>query len=265
MEKHHRGTEGRRETRLSRRISLEVCVESVEDSLAAEAGGADRVELCANLAEGGTTPSAGMIDVVRSRLSIPVHVMVRTRSGDCCCSDAEFEVMRREVVVARERGADGVMFGILREDGAVDVERNADLMALTRPMTATFHRAFDLARDPMEALDGLIRLGFDRVLTSGQEATALAGAGLIGDLVRRAGGRIVVMPGGGLTEQNLGEIVRRTGVTELHASCASPVKRVSPANPRVSLGSAAAGGLQRSTDVNRVMAFVRSIRELEAT
>jgi copper homeostasis protein len=234
----------------------------VEGGLAAQEAGAGRVELCASLVEGGVTPSAGMIQALRSRLSLPLHVLIRPRGGDFCYSGPEFEVMQRDIALAKESGADGVVLGVLREDGAVDLERTGALAALARPLSVTFHRAFDLARDPVEALEDLIRLKIDRLLTSGQEASALEGLGLIADLVRQAGGRIVVMPGGGVHEQNIRRIVEETGVTEIHASGSGSVEsRAAHRNARVSLGRAFEPSeyTRRVTDPGRIRAFVQAL------
>jgi len=197
---------------------LEVCVDSVESALAAEIGGADRVELCDNLVEGGTTPSAGAIEVARERLSIKLHVIIRPRGGDFLYSDTEFKVMTSDVVAAKGLGADGVVIGILNADGTVDRERTRELVEIARPMSVTFHRAFDMTRDPFEALETLVEIGVDRILTSGQEATAEKGSELIRRLVERAGERIVIMACGEIREGNVSEVIRGTGVKEIHAT-----------------------------------------------
>ena len=192
-------------------LILEVCVDSVESAVAAERGGADRVELCDNLLEGGTTPSGGAVETARALLGLKVHVMIRPRGGDFCYSPIEFDVMRRDVELAKRLGADGVVIGLLTEDATVDLERTRTLVELARPMSVTFHRAFDMARDPYQALEDLVSLGVDRVLTSGQEASVVEGLDLLAELVRRAGDRIVVMPGGGLAERNVAKVKKRYG------------------------------------------------------
>ena len=168
------------------------------------------VELCADLLEGGITPSAGTIALARERLDIRLHVIIRPRGGDFCYSETEFAVMLRDIATAKALGADGVVIGVLQPDGAIDAARTAALIAAARPMRVTFHRAFDVTRDPFEALETLIALGVERVLTSGQEASALEGADLIAELVRRAGERIIVMPGGGIRERNVQKILAAT-------------------------------------------------------
>jgi copper homeostasis protein len=248
---------------LSERLVLEVCIDSVEAAIAAQEGGADRVELCANLLEGGTTPSAGAIQLARARVEIGLNVMIRPRGGDFCYSDVEFEVMKLDVELAKELGADGVVFGVLNQDGSVDVERTGALVELARPMSVTFHRAFDMTRDPHEAMDALIELGIDRVLTSGQESSVLEGLDLITDLVRKAGDRIIVMPGAGITERNAKTIVERSGAKEVHVAAPMSVEsRMRYRNVRCFMG----GELRppeftlTTTDPNRIQAFVRAVQ-----
>src|SRR2546425_4916267 len=201
-------------------VLVEACVDSVESALAAARGGAHRIELCANLVEGGTTPSAGTLAVCRARLEIPIFVLIRPRGGDFLYSAAELAVMLEDVKQAKETGAQGIVTGVLRADGEIDQDRTGELIAAARPLRVTFHRAFDVCRDAGRALETLIALGVERVLTSGQAATAPEGAEAIAGLVRRAAGRIAVLPGGGVTEGNVAALVRATGVTEIgRASC----------------------------------------------
>ena len=197
---------------------LEICVDSVASAIAAEQGGAQRVELCDYLAGGGTTPSAGMIEVVRKSIGIGLHVLIRPRRGDFLYSEAEVEVMKKDITLCRELGADGVVIGALTKNGRIDTAGSAALMAHAGPMSITFHRAFDLCADPMSALDDLLELGVHRLLTSGQEETALQGAELIRELHKRAAGKLIIMPGGGVTPANVEELRRLTGVREVHAS-----------------------------------------------
>lgn len=194
----------------------EICVDSVEGVRAAKAAGAARVELCASLIEGGTTPSRGMIRAARRVDGIKLHVIIRARGGDFLFSDDEFAVMSADIETAKAEGADGVVIGQLTSDGHVDVARTKVLMALARPMAVTFHRAFDMTPDPFAALDTLIELGIDRVLTSGQEASVLEGLPLITELVKRAGDRIIIMPGGGITARNVDRIVAAAKPREIH-------------------------------------------------
>jgi copper homeostasis protein len=218
-------------------VTFEVCVDSAEAALAAQQGGADRVELCSDLLEGGLTPTHGTLKVARERLRIKIMSMVRPRGGDFCYSDVEFAVMREDLLAAKALGADGLVFGLLDPDGTIDRDRTRELVELARPLLVTFHRAFDMTRDPFEALDTLVALGIDRVLTSGQEPSVVEGLGLIGELVRRAAGRIVVMPGGGITARNVARVIAEAGVKDVHfASLAPREGRMVYRNPRVFMG-----------------------------
>src|SRR2546426_8075116 len=197
---------------------VEACVDSVESALAAARGGAHRIELCANLVEGGTTPSAGTLAVCRARLEIPIFVLIWPRGGDFLYSAAELAVMLEDVRRAKETGAHGIVTGVLRADGEIDQDRTGELIAAARPLRVTFHRAFDVCRDAGRALETLIALGVERVLTSGQAATAPEGAEAIAGLVRRAAGRIAVLPGGGVPEGNVAALGRGTGGTAEHVT-----------------------------------------------
>ena len=200
---------------------IEICLAGVESAVSAQNGGATRIELCENLADGGTTPSQGMIALVREQLSIPIHVMIRPRGGDFCYSDLEFEVMRRDVATAVSLGVDGVVFGLLTPQGRIDVERMRVLMAMARPLSVTCHRAFDVAADPFAALEDLVALGVDRLLTSGQQATAWAGRDLIRQLQVKANGRLHIMAGSGINTDNAAALIAAMGVAEIHvgSSC----------------------------------------------
>ena len=195
---------------------LEACVNSAISALEAQKGGASRVELCENLHDGGTTPSAGSIRFARKNLHIGLFVMIRPRGGDFLYSDDEFEIMQHDILTAKELGADGVVFGILLPDGTVDLERMRLLVNLARPMGVTCHRAFDMTADPFKAMEDLITLGLDRILTSGQQKTAPEGAVLIKELIERSAGRMIIMPGSGVKEHNVIALIRSTGATEFH-------------------------------------------------
>jgi copper homeostasis protein len=203
-------------------FQVEVCVDSVESAAAAAIGGAARVELCDGLLEGGTTPSSGMIEVVREQVAIGLHVLIRPRGGDFCYSDLEFDVMKRDIAVARQLGGDGVVLGLLNPDGSVDEARTSLLVETARPMNVTFHRAFDVTRDAAQSLEALIRTGVGRVLTSGRAKSALDGIPTIAALVRQAAGRIIVLAGGGIDEGNATRILAETGVGEIHITAAAP-------------------------------------------
>lgn len=198
---------------------VEVCANGVESCLAAQEGGADRVELCAGIPEGGTTPSYGEIKVARRVLTTTrLHVIIRPRGGDFLYSDLEVERMAQDIGMCRDLGVDGVVFGCLKADGTIDVEKNRYLMECSRGMSVTMHRAFDRAADPQRALEEIIDLGFDRVLTSGQQPKAVQGVELLAKLNRQAAGRIILMAGSGVTEQNIRDIREATGLHEFHFS-----------------------------------------------
>jgi copper homeostasis protein len=203
---------------------IEACVDSVDSGVAAESGGAERLELCDNLVEGGTTPSAGTMCLLRERVRIGVCVLVRARGADFVYSEDEMAVMLHDIGLARQYGMDGIVCGALTTDGTVDTERTKRLVDATRPLPFTFHRAFDMTRDPIAALDQLISLGVDRILTSGQASTALEGAEAIKRCVQHAAGRIQILAGGGIDEDNVAEIVARTGVKEVHVRGTLPVE-----------------------------------------
>ena len=204
-------------------FKFEVCANGVESCIAAQQGGADRVELCAGIPEGGTTPSYGEIKVARRVLTTTrLHVIIRPRGGDFLYSDLEVERMAADIAVCRELGVDGVVFGCLKADGTLDVERNRYLMECSRGMSVTCHRAFDRAADPERALEAVINLGFDRILTSGQQPKAIQGAELLAKLNRQAAGRIILMAGSGVTEQNICQLQTLTGLHEFHFSAREP-------------------------------------------
>jgi copper homeostasis protein len=199
-------------------VFFELCAETLQAALAAEAGGADRIELCTDLACGGVTPGTGLMAATVRSLTIPVHILIRPRSGDFVFSRTEFDQMRQEIEQAKQVGASGVALGVLLADGSVDVDRSRELVELSRPMDVTFHRAFDETRDLHEALESVIETGADSLLTSGGAADVLSGAECISALRLQARKRIQIIAGGGLRLENLLEIVRRSGVFSLHGS-----------------------------------------------
>lgn len=197
---------------------FEIVVYSIEAALKAQEGGADRIELCDNPGEGGTTPSYGVIEVVRQHVSMDVYVMIRPRGGDFLYSSYEFYAMKRDISQCQRLSVDGVVFGILNADGTLDKQRCKELIDKARPLKVTCHRAFDMTRDPFEALEDCIEAGFDRILTSGRHSKAISGVDLIAELQQKAAGRIIIMPGSGVNEDNLEELVRKTRVNEVHFS-----------------------------------------------
>jgi copper homeostasis protein len=240
---------------------LEICVDSVESAIAAQRGGAQRIELCDNLMEGGTTPSAGALELARRELRIGIMAMIRPRGGDFCYSDLEFEVMQRDIEAARALGADGIVIGLLKPNGTVDKKRTAQLIELAQPLSVTFHRAFDMTRDPFAALETLIELGVDRVLTSGQESSVTEGLELIAELIRRAGDRIIIMPGGGIDERNLARIVRAVHPKEIHLTAFAPVgSPMQYRNPRTFMG-----GELRPPEYSRNVTDARRVRRILRT
>jgi copper homeostasis protein len=206
---------------MDRRITVEICVGDVESAIAAEAGGADRVELCDNLSVGGTTPSVGAIAEACRWLSIPVHVLIRPRAGDFVYGERELAVMHRDIEAAKALGAEGIVLGVLDERGDIAREATATLIDLARPLSVTFHKAIDRVRDPINALDAMIAMGIDRVLTSGGRPSAFEGTDTLRALVERSAGRIAVMAGGRLAVDHIEEVIRASGVREVHLGSAA--------------------------------------------
>jgi copper homeostasis protein len=198
------------------------------------------------------------IALARKHIDIDLNVIIRPRGGDFCYTDVEFEVMKYDIEAAKRLGANGVVIGLLNPDGTVDAARTPALVELARPMSVTFHRAFDMARDPQAALETLVELGIDRVLTSGQEASVLEGLDLITDLVRQAGERIIIMPGGGITERNIKKIVTQSGVKEIHVvGTTSLESQMRYRNPRCFMG-----GELRPPEFTRLVTDSQRVRDL---
>jgi copper homeostasis protein len=243
------------------RVLVEICVGDVASAEAAQAGGAFRVELCDHLAVGGTTPSAGAIALACRRLSIPVHVLIRPRAGDFVYSELELAVMRHDIEVANSLGAAGIAIGVLTARGTVDRKQMASLAALARPLSLTFHKAFDQVSDHLEALDILLDLGFDRVLTSGGRPTALEGVEMLAALVERARGRLAVMAGGRLDADSLPRVIRQGKVNEVHLG--SAVTETAP-------GTMTSGGRDGSktswqrVDTSQVVRILARVNEVVA-
>lgn len=204
---------------------FEVCANSVESCLAAQAGGADRVELCAGIPEGGTTPSYGEISMARELLKTTrLHVIIRPRGGDFLYSPIEVKTMLKDIEMARQLGADGVVFGCLTAEGEIDIPIMQELMKASQGLSVTFHRAFDVCRHPQKALEQIIELGCHRILTSGQQPTAEQGIPLLKELQEQAAGRIILLAGCGVNEKNISRIASETGIREFHFSARKTVK-----------------------------------------
>lgn len=232
-------------TRPARQVLLEIAIGSVEDGLTAQAGGADRLELNSALPLGGLTPSLGTLIELKRSATLPVMAMVRPRRGGFDYGDADFRVMRRDVDLLLEHGADGIVFGVLNADGTVDVPRCRELVTQIGDRPAVFHRAFDVTPDPFAALERLIDLGVKRVMTSGQEESAYNGTALIAELIRRAAGRIEVLPAGGINRFTLRDVLERTGCDQVHAGLRTQrPDRSTAARPQVSFG----GGVKSSEE-----------------
>jgi copper homeostasis protein len=204
-----------------RKYVLEISVETLEAAMAAERGGADRIELCKNLSVGGVTPDDELRRTVRAQVHIPIFSMVRSRAGEFVYSGAEFSEMRRSITNAKESGMDGVVLGALTKDHRVDVARTRELVELAKPLPVTYHRAFDEAVDLHQALEDVIQSGAKRILTSGGAKSALEGGAVLGKLVEATGDRITIVPGAGISAKNIEQVARRTKAREFHSGLSS--------------------------------------------
>jgi copper homeostasis protein len=218
-------------------ITLEICANSVASCIAAQQGGAKRIELCDNLLEGGTTPSYATIALAREKVSIDIYPIIRPRGGDFLYTDLEFEIMQKDIAVCKQLGCNGVVIGLLTANGRVDVERTQILVEQAWPMGVTFHRAFDMTEDPLQALEDIIGTGCERILTSGQRNTAIEGTELLKTLVKLAEGRIIIMAGSGVRANNIESLIQETGATEFHTSARTYIdSKMVYRNPHVSMG-----------------------------
>jgi len=200
---------------------VEVVVYNIESAFKAQEGGADRIELCDNPGDGGTTPSGGTVEVVRANTTLDIFVMLRPRGGDFFYTSYEFHTMKRDLIQFQKISVDGFVFGVLNENGTIDKKRCKELIDKAKPLKVTCHRAFDMTRDPFEALEDCIEAGFSRILTSGHQLKAIEGVDLIARLVEKAGNRIVIVAGSGVNEKTVKEIVSKTNVKEIHFSATS--------------------------------------------
>jgi copper homeostasis protein len=217
-------------------VLIEIAVASAEDAATAERGGADRVELSAALALGGLTPSPGALLEAKAAVRLPVIAMARPRPAGFAYSDTEFRTLLRDTELLLANGADGIAFGASQPDGSVDVQRCREVVRLIGERDAVFHRAFDVTPDPLAALEQLVDMGVRRVLTSGQAATALDGAALLAELIRRAAGRIEILPAAGIRPANVRNLISRTGCTQVHASLRASANDPSAGGRALSFG-----------------------------
>lgn len=240
---------------------LEICIDSVESAIAADRGGAHRVELCSALELGGLTPSAGLMQIVRRAISIDLFVMIRPRAGDFAYSDRELEVMAQDIFVAKQIGADGVVLGILNRQGGIDIPAVRRLVESARPLQVTFHRAFDCAADLTLALEDIIATGANRILTSGGQPTAIRGTDRLRELQRQAGSRIRLMAGSGIRPGNVRELLQRTGIAAVHTSLSSSLAEAQDKSDSVPL---AIGSPQQTVTEMGVREMCKAIAGLAA-
>ena len=214
-------------------MKLEICANSYQSAINAEKAGANRIELCSELAIGGITPSYGLLKKVTKELSIPIHVLIRPRSGDFTFSEDEFNIMKENILLCKELGVSGIVSGVLNTDNSIDVERTKELVALSKPMNFTFHRAFDWVKNPLEEIKNLEKIGVVRILTSGQENSAEIG---LQNLIafQKATSKITIMPGGGINQNNI-KLFQENGFTEVHLSAISQTKTIE--KPTISMNS----------------------------
>ena len=240
---------------------VEICIESVDDARAA--AGVDRLELCEALAVGGLSPSIGVQKAVREFTKVPLMTMIRPRPGGFCYSETEYSVMRRDIDAAVEAGSDGIVFGILNESGEVDIARSEKIVrqirSCDRPLDIVFHRAFDFTPDPFESLNRLIDLAVTRVLTSGQQPTAIGGAALIRTLVELAAGRIQILPGGGIRPDNVRALVNQTGCDQVHAALRAPVADTRISLRHIPLGVTSGDASMTATDKALVQSLLSAV------
>jgi len=233
---------------------IEIATSDFLTTKSAVEGRADRIELCANLAEGGTTPSYGHIKKCREAFNVLIYPIIRLRGGDFFYNDAEFEIMLQDVKLCKQLGCDGVVIGLLNKDGTIDIKRTSVLVEAAYPLDVTFHRAFDRCRDPFEAMEQLIQIGCERILTSGQKPLAPDAIEIIAQLVTAADERIIIMPGSGVRKENIKMLAEQTGCVEFHSSLRSKIK-----SEMEFIHPAFAGSedsyLNNAIDVNEVLAF----------
>ena len=238
---------------------LEIAVTSVRSARQAALGGADRLELCSNLDQGGLTPSLGLVQRVKAEVDIPVFVLIRPRKADFFYTEAEFEVMKADIIAAKAAGADGIVSGLLLPDGNLDLDRTATLLKAAAPLPFTFHRAFDMCLDPSTALHQLIDLGVARILSSGQKATAIEGKEMLAQLVAQAAGNIIFLAGGGVRPGNINQLLHIEGLNEFHSSAKNKVK-----SQMIYKGATPMGSEQLEAEFEWHEVDVETVRKLRA-
>ena len=247
------------------KFKLEICVDSVQSAMDAQAAGASRVELCSNLAEGGTSAGFGTIKSARENLDIGLNVLLRPRAGDFLYTDLEYEIIRKDLDICGGCGADGIVIGLLRADGKIDLERTARLVEMAHPMSVTFHRAFDMCCDPVQGLEDIISSGADKLLTSGQKNIASEGLVLLKELIIQAGQRLIIIPGSGINEANIADIAQFTGASEFHLSARKVTESLMTfRKERITMGNAP--GYNEFTgkvaDVDKIKNIIRILKDL---
>ena len=244
-------------------ILCEICVESLDGALAAQSAGAHRIELCSSLSEGGLTPSAGLIQHIRKNIHLPIHAMIRPRRGDFVYSPAELDTMIIDIAHAKQQGVDGIVLGLLNPNGTINTDHIKNLIQIAHPLSITFHRAFDLTCDPIEALDTLISLGVDRILTSGLEPSTEQGLNTIQKLITHAQDRITIMPGGGINEHNAKTIVQKTNAKEIHFSGRTQIESpMRHRNEKLAFSSPSQSEYTHNiTNADRIRAIIQATKE----
>ncbi len=249
------------------KYKIEICTNSVASCLEAQKGGAYRVELCAGIPEGGTTPSYGETAVARKLLNIKLNIIIRPRGGDFLYSEVEHQAMLHDIEMAKKLGVDGVVIGCLTADGEVDMTRNKELMDAAKGMNVTFHRAFDMCKDPFDSLEKIIELGCNTLLTSGQQPTAIEGVSLLSELVAKADGRIIIMPGSGVNENNIATLAQKTKATEFHFSAREPIdSKMIYRNPNLKMGGTVVSideFVQNVTNAEKVKRTIDNLKTVE--
>ena len=214
---------------------LEICAANIQSAINAEKAGAHRIELCSELAVGGITPSFGILKAVLEAVSLPVFVLIRPRSGNFIYTENEFEVMKADILQSKSMGCAGIVSGVLNDDNSIDIERTKELVEVSTPLPFTFHRAFDWVTNPVEAINQLAEIGVNRILTSGQQAKAEDGLRLLVQLKEQANNRILILPGGGITANNV-KLFKQNGFSEIHASASTLISKAE--KPKIAMNSA---------------------------